>query len=65
MYNDLESRLYHFDKTTEMVNLENINMFLSEENQRIEEQLLEMTKFELKMASSIMSKWMFLRKILT
>ena len=59
-YNDLESRLYNFDKTT-VSNMETIKIFLQGENQRIEEELLKMNKFELKMASSIMSKWMFLR----
>ena len=41
--------------------METIKIFLQGENQRIEEELLKMNKFELKMASSIMSKWMFLR----
>ena len=41
--------------------METIKIFLEEENQRIEEKLLKMNKVELKMASSIMSKWMFLR----
>ena len=59
-YNDLESRLYHFDNSTAS-NMETIKIFLEEENQRIEEELLKMNKVELKMASSIMSKWMFLR----
>ena len=41
--------------------METIKIFLQGENQRIEEELLKMNKFELNMASSIMSKWMFLR----
>ena len=41
--------------------METIRIFLQEENQRIEEELLKMNRVELKMASSIMSKWMFLR----
>ena len=61
IYNDLESRLYNFDETKN--NLENMKIFLAKENQRIEGELVEMNKFELKMASSIMSKWLFLRKV--
>ena len=41
-----------------------IKIYLGEENNRIEEELLKMDTFELKLASSIMSKWLFLRKVL-
>jgi len=64
LYNDLESRLYGFDNTigTES-NLENMKAFLLDENQRIYEELLNMNSYELKIASSIMSKWLFLSDI--
>ena len=60
----MESRLYSFDKINEMEsNLENMKIFVNEENERIYEELLNMNKYELKMASSILSKWLFLRNI--
>ena len=63
-YNDLELRLYSFDKMngTES-DLTNMKIFLTEENQRIHQELMDMNKYELKMASSILSKWLFLRNI--
>ena len=61
LYNDLESRLYAFDES--QGNSEDMKIFLAGENQRIEGELLEMNKFEVKMASSIMSKKLFLRKV--
>jgi len=61
LYNDLESRLYNFDET--QGNSEDMKIFLAEENQRIEGELLEMNNFEVKMASSIMSKKLFLSDI--
>ena len=65
LYNDLELRLYSFDKIngTES-DLTNMKIFLTEENQRIHQELLNLNKYELKMASSILSKWLFLRNIL-
>ena len=60
----MESRLYSFDKINEMEsNLENMKIFVNEENERIYEELLNMNKYELKMASSILSKWLFIRNI--
>merc|ERR1711917_204446 len=44
-------------------NLENMKIFLNEENERIYEELLNMNKYELKMASSILSKWLFISDI--
>ena len=60
----MESRLYSFDQIngTES-NLENMNIFLKDENERIHEELLDMNNYELKIASSILSKWLFLRNI--
>ena len=60
----MESRLYSFDQIngTES-NLENMEIFLKDENQRIHEELLDMNNYELKIASSILSKWLFLRNI--
>ena len=59
----MESRIYDFDTSQAENNLDNIEIFVAEENERIKEGLLEMNKIELKMASSIMSKWLFLRKV--
>ena len=60
----MESRLYSFDQIngTES-NLENMEIFLKDENERIHEELLDMNNYELKIASSILSKWLFLRNI--
>ena len=60
----MESRLYSFDRIngTES-NLENMKIFLKDENERIHEELLDMNNYELKIASSILSKWLFLRNI--
>merc|ERR1711917_10312 len=44
-------------------NLENMKIFLNEENERIYEELLNMNKYELKMASSILNNWLFIRTI--
>ena len=59
----MESRIYDFDTIQAENNLDNIEIFEAEENERIKEDIMEMNKIELKMASSIMSKWLFLRKV--
>ena len=43
--------------------MENMKIFLKDENERIHGELLDMNNYELKIASSILSKWLFLRNI--
>ena len=57
LYNDLESRLYSFDKIngTES-NLASIKIFLTEENQRIHEELLSMNNNVITMLHNLFVK---------